>query len=344
MLPSTAIAEDLERYRQEFSKYLGDQSNITEMLDFLRQSKGKAIRPQLLLTLCALFGCQDAERFKIAVATEYIHTASLIHDDIIDAATSRRNQDTLHNKWSVKDAILIGDFLYSRAFELICQTKHGEVLGLFANAANRLSISEINQLEINEGNGNKKDMVVLENEEICLSIAKEKTAVLFAVVCEAAILISTKQTTQELGVKAIAEYRTAASNYGMNLGMAFQLMDDHLDYSATSDEWGKKRLQDISEGKVTLPLVYLYQSSNNAEKDYILNVLQQKSSSAEDMENIDNKIKASSALTQVESMTKDFTEKALESLDILTASATNKDSEYHEYLKSLVLSISSRDH
>ncbi|MBE8182841.1 MAG: polyprenyl synthetase family protein [Candidatus Portiera sp.] len=335
MLPSSAVAEDLCRYKQEFAKHLGDHNNIADMLSFLQENEGKAIRPQLLLTLCSLFECREEDRFKIAVATEYIHTASLIHDDIIDAAISRRNQETLHKKWGIKNAILIGDFLYSRAFELVCQTKYSEVLGLFAKAANRLSISEINQLDI------KDDAVAstIENEETCLNLAKEKTGVLFAVVCEASVVVSSEQLHRHH--KDIAKHRTVAFNYGMNLGMAFQLMDDHLDYSATSSKWGKQRLQDLSEAKVTLPLVYLYQSSSDLDKKQIIDVLQQKIPSPQAIQTIDTKMQSSSSLAKVEKTIKFFSDKALANLETLAPGPVTEES---ESLRNLALAASRRNH
>ncbi|MCH9664410.1 MAG: polyprenyl synthetase family protein [Gammaproteobacteria bacterium] len=340
MFPPSALGDILGIYKKEFRNHLEGHESIADILDFLLQSEGKAIRPQLLLTFCSLLGCHDEDRFKIAVATEYIHTASLIHDDIIDGAISRRNQETLHQKWGVKNAILIGDFLYSRAFELICESKYSDVLALFANAANRLSISEINQLDINQTTG----MRDLEDQEVCLNIMKEKTAILFGVVCEAAIVISTVASTQENN--KMASYRQAAFDYGMNLGMAFQLMDDYLDYSAGSSKWGKRRLNDISEGKITLPLVYLYQSSSQADKDHILQVLTKAKSAASnsginieaDIDSIDNMMKASSVPQQIIAMAKEFGSKAAENIK------TFPQTKESESLCSLALTASSRDY
>lgn len=279
------------------------------MLEHLLQAEGKTIRPQLLLTFCSLFNCQQDSKFKIAVATEYIHTASLIHDDIIDDAELRRGNKTVHNKWDVKTAILIGDFLYSRAFEIICQSKYYSLLGLFANAANRLSISEINQL------GSKQNIKLLDAEEKCLQIMQEKTAILFGVICEAAVVLSDIKDEQRNST--YRKDRKAAFNYGINLGMLFQIRDDYLDYAADSSKWGKERLQDIGEGKITLPLVYLYKLSAQSEQEYIKQIIAKSKRSQQDIDKIDAMMHSGKALELATNKAQDYAKMALAELSII---------------------------
>ena len=255
--------EDLQILRREFGFYLGDDSNISPTLEYINESQGKAIRARLFLNFCRLFNCGEEEKFKIAVAIEYIHFASLLHDDIIDESDSRRGNQAMHKKWDIKTAILMGDFLYSRAFELIGRSCP-HLSEIFAHAANRLSISELDQL------GAIQDLDILRDENKCLKVMQEKTAILFAVTCEAAAILG---EGRDMG-DSRSSNRAAAFNYGMNIGTAFQIMDDCLDYGAESVNTGKPRMQDLAKGKITLPLVYLYGLSDDSTKKKISSLIQ----------------------------------------------------------------------
>lgn len=211
----------------------------------------------LVLSFCHLFGYERKDKYKLAVAVEYIHDASLVHDDIIDEAETRRGRKTVHRLWGEKAAVLIGDFFYSRAFELIGAVGSHALVRIFAAVANRLSAGELKQLVINGKNGLGK------GDEWCYEIIHEKTAIFFGACCEGAALIS-----------GAMDYKRQARDFGCALGMIFQMRDDILDYGISCGTETKNLLQDLSKGKVTLPLLYTYSSATRAERRLIEEVLE----------------------------------------------------------------------
>ena len=319
MFPANQLEKDIKIFHAEFNNSVNEDSpqvsQISHIVNYVLSTQGKFIRPQLLLSFCSLFGCIDKNRFKLAVAVEYIHTASLIHDDIIDDAVKRRNKKPLHLEWDVKTAILIGDFLYSRAFEIIGQSSHHATVEIFAHAAKRLSMSEINEL------GSENDIGLLADSDRCINIMREKTAVLFGAACEAAAVISSGES-----------YRQQALQFGMNIGMAFQLCDDALDYKINDDgKWGKEVMQDLSKGKITLPLVYAYEEMNKTQQERTREVIKNSKPADEgtdEVGEIGEIVRSGNSLKRIQHLAAEFATKARNNLHTMPHNSVSESLEY----------------
>ena len=251
--PADDLKADISAFHIELREILNHSHiDFQHILEYILATQGKFIRPLLVLSFARLFAPTEDKIYKLAAAVEYIHNASLVHDDIIDESEVRRGSQTVHRVWDEKKAVLIGDFLYSRAFELIGVLDIPELVHIFASVANRLSAGELKQLAMNGGNG------LAAGEDWCYEVIQEKTAVFFGACCESGTLIS-----------GVIEHRKAAQDFGCALGMIFQMRDDLLDYGRVANDGGKNLLQDLSKGKVTLPLLYAYQEGTQKEKELI---------------------------------------------------------------------------
>jgi len=212
---------------------------------------GKRLRPCLTLASAGLFGPPTPSVHALAAAVEFIHTATLLHDDVIDESDTRRNLPTAHHIWGNTSSILVGDFLFARAFELMVETKHMDVLKILSHTAATIAEGEVHQL------------VEIHNltipEDTCLSIMGSKTAQLFGAACQTGALV----------VGAPKEAARALFDYGYNLGLVFQITDDILDYIAKDEKRGKKVGDDFREGKITLPVVYTYQKASDSQRKFL---------------------------------------------------------------------------
>jgi len=218
---------------------------INHLSAYIIGSGGKRLRPQLVLLAagaCGLEGVPGSTAFQhpvtVAAIIEFIHTATLLHDDVVDASELRRGKDTANAVWGNEAAVLVGDFLYSRSFEMMVDVQSLEVMGILASTTNRIAEGEVMQLM------NVREPGVTEEQYI--AVIEAKTARLF-------------QAASELGAVLADEspqIRAALASYGMHLGTAFQIADDVLDYRSDSDTIGKNIGDDLGEGKTTLPLIY----------------------------------------------------------------------------------------
>src|SRR5436190_1061967 len=217
---------------------------IPELAKHLIDSGGKRLRPLIALLSAKTFSYTGEGHIQLAASLELIHTATLLHDDVIDGSELRRGKKTANNLWGNSASVLVGDFLYSRAFQLISQINNAQVLTSLADATNTLSQAEILQL-LSCHNANV-------DEAYCLKVIQGKTGVLFSIAAEQPAIL-TKRSQAEI---------SAMAHYGTHLGIAFQLIDDALDYSGTSSQLGKNLGDDLAEGKPTLPLIYALQQAN----------------------------------------------------------------------------------
>lgn len=231
------------------------QSDITKSLpeigEYLGNSSGKRLRPILTLACANLLKYEGEFDIYLAVAVELIHTATLLHDDVVDGSNTRRGVASINHIWGNKASILTGDYLFSVAFEFMVKTSNIDALSTLAYASHVISESELWQLEL-VGN-----ITLYENTYVRL--ARGKTAELFAAACKSGAIIATDD-------KEIIEN---FYEFGINLGIVFQIMDDWLDYSGDKKNMGKETMQDILEQKVTLPLILLYQLTSDDEKNII---------------------------------------------------------------------------
>jgi octaprenyl-diphosphate synthase len=237
------IADELQSVEQRLEVGLESRSRLTrEAVHYILTSKGKRIRPALLLLTAKLCGYQAGTRhIKLAVAAEYMHAATLIHDDIIDRAETRRGRPAVHVQWGTQISVLIGDFLYAQAIQTLIRDGDLRVLEAFSEATIRMSEGEVMELEA------AKNLEL--RPEDYLTIATFKTAVLLSAACRAGGLIG----------QAPEQATDALAAFGLNLGIGFQLIDDTLDFTGQSETLGKPVGQDIKEGKITLPLIHAVQ-------------------------------------------------------------------------------------
>jgi octaprenyl-diphosphate synthase len=245
-----AYRDDLQQIEKHLDKYItSDVKLIPEVSHHLIDSGGKRFRPLLLLISSRLCGYSGEDRFPLAAVIEFIHTASLLHDDVVDSAVLRRGRTSANNIWGNAASVLVGDFLYSKAFKLMSEIGNIAVIRLISKITNIMSEGEVFQL-MKCGDA---DMT----EEEYVSIIEKKTAVLISAACASGAILGS--ATQNKIV--------AMEQFGYRIGMAFQITDDTLDYMARQEDFGKSIGKDLEEGKMTLPLIYTLRQCTGAEKD-----------------------------------------------------------------------------
>lgn len=233
------IAEDLASVDQAVRNDLqSDIKLIKQICDYIVSAGGKRMRPIVLMLLARALGYRGREHIFLATMLEYVHTASLLHDDVVDESDLRRGKPTANFKWGNASAILVGDFMYSRAFQLMVKTKNLRICEIVSGAVNRISEGEVIQLL------NIHDTSV--NESRYFDVIERKTGVLFEAGARMASVVA--------GVSGEIEEKMAT--YALSLGRAFQIIDDVLDYTGTSKIIGKNLGGDLKEGKMTMPLIY----------------------------------------------------------------------------------------
>lgn len=239
------IAPELALVEEEFERQARSNIQVIAYIgDYLRASGGKRVRPALtLLSTCAAGG--DASRpnvVSIATVMEFLHTATLVHDDIIDNAETRRNRPSINSRFGNQTAVLMGDWLYMTAFETSLQERSLPVLDILTAVTRKMTEGELMQLTLI----GRADV----SEEQYFDILRRKTAFLFSACCEIGAILGKASDAEQRGLR----------EYGMNLGTAFQLVDDLLDFTSDDDVLGKAAGVDLLEGKLTLPLIYLLEA------------------------------------------------------------------------------------
>ena len=221
---------------------------IPELAGYLIAAGGKRIRPLLTLACAALCGDTSDNPKKLAAAVEFIHTATLLHDDVVDDSEQRRGQESAHNIFGNQASILVGDFLFARSFELMVEPGNIHALNSLAKAASTITEGEVLQMSL------AGDTTMTQDQYF--KVIEAKTAALFATACEVAPIL------QDIDPKPFA-------TYGQCLGMAFQIIDDVMDY--TSPKMGKDRGDDFMEGKITLPVITALKNADDKDKNIIKN-------------------------------------------------------------------------
>ena len=242
---SQPVTADFEQLNAMVIKNLDSRVPLVkEIADYLVDSGGKRLRPLLTLLTAKLFDYQGDDHIKLATVIEFLHTAMLLHDDVVDESDLRRGKKTANVKWGNAPSVLVGDFLHSRAFELMVEVGNMEVLAVLSRATNIISEGEVQQL------CHIKNPETTENQY--MEIITRKTATLFQAAAQSGAIIAGANKGE---VNAIG-------GYALHLGIAFQLMDDNLDYSGHSDALGKNIGDDYAEGKVTLPIIAAIRNGN----------------------------------------------------------------------------------
>lgn len=241
----------MERVNQLIlSKAGSDVQMIPEVANHLISSGGKRLRPMLTLASAALFGYQGEADVKLATAVEFMHTATLLHDDVVDESDLRRGKSTARMIWGNQASVLVGDFLLGQAFRMMVDVGSLDALDVLSTAATVIAEGEVLQLSV------AKNMETTEDDY--LQVIRAKTAALFAAAAEVGPIIA----------HADKAGRNALKSYGMNLGLAFQLVDDALDYGGKSAELGKNTGDDFREGKITLPVILAYRRGTSTEREF----------------------------------------------------------------------------
>lgn len=303
------ISGSLEEVEQEIDKNV--QSPIPLVCDiskYLLGSGGKRIRPSLLLLTCGTLGLTNGwKKIYSAAAIELIHTASLLHDDVVDEATVRRGKPSSNVQWGNKPSVLVGDFLLSKALGLIQSCGNLELIKAVTDASAKLAEGQV--LEVM----NSLSMIET-TEEVCFGIIENKTASLMESSARAgAILAETENNKID-----------AFGNYGLNIGIAFQLTDDAMDYSSSEEEFGKHVGQDLREGKMTLPLYYSIQNANTAERKQARKILQKDSFEQEELSFIFDLVRKYKGADKTKNSAKTYITKAKQSISHIPTNEFNK--------------------
>jgi octaprenyl-diphosphate synthase len=275
--PLALIQHDMEQVDRVISARLtSDVPLVKEVAQYIISAGGKRLRPALLLLVSGAIGSQHPHRHTLAAVVEFIHTATLLHDDVVDESTLRRGRATANHRFGNAASVLVGDFLYSRAFQMMVDVNHMRVMQVLAEATNVIAEGEVLQLM------NMHDASI--DEATYLRVIRSKTAKLFEASARLAPILAGSPP----------EVEEACAVYGQALGTAFQVIDDVLDYEGDPTELGKNLGDDLREGKVTLPIICALQMGNSVQQDLIRGAIE--TGSTERLDEIVDIIRATGAL------------------------------------------------
>lgn len=305
------VAEDMRAVDHLIQDCLHSEIPLIGRLGhYIVNSGGKRLRPILILLIARHFNYRGDQHINIAAIIELVHTATLLHDDVVDASALRRGKVTANHRWGNEASVLVGDFLYSRAFQMMVETESMRVMEILSEATNTIAEGEVQQL-LNRNNPKITEARYLE-------VIRNKTAKLFEASGQLAAIICRRPGHEE----------RALANYGAYLGTAFQLVDDVLDYSATSSELGKNIGDDLAEGKPTLPLLYAMWHGTPAQKKIIREAII--NGGLDNIEKIMEAIASTGAIAYTARLAEKAAAKAVKSLGII-----RRQSIYHIALQSL---------
>jgi len=305
------LASDLNATNQIITGQLtSDVPIIQTIAEYIVQSGGKRPRPLLVLLSANHFEYDGNEHHELAAIIEFVHTATLLHDDVIDASELRRGRQTANQIWGNPVSVLVGDFLYSRAFQLLTQRGRVPIMQVLAQTTNAIAEGEVSQLMY------RHDPDI--DEATYLDIIRRKTACLFGAATQIGAMLGNSTSTQQ----------QAMADYGLHLGIAFQIVDDLLDYMADKSETGKNIGDDLVEGRTTLPLIYALQHSSEQHTQAIRNGIQK--GSLDELNNILNAIDATNAKAYALSIAEQHAIKARDALKHLS------DSVYKQTMEQLI--------
>ncbi|WP_423142595.1 polyprenyl synthetase family protein [Parablastomonas sp. CN1-191] len=266
---------------------------------------GKRMRPMLTLAGAELLGYQGARHHRLAAAVEFIHTATLLHDDVVDGSDLRRGKATANIVFGNPATVLVGDFLFSRAFELMVEDGSLKVLKILSNASAVIAEGEVDQLTAARQ--------VETSEERYLSIIGAKTAALFAAATRIAAVVAERGEADERALDA----------YGRNLGIAFQLVDDAIDYDSDASEMGKGRGDDFRDGKMTLPVILAYARGSESERAFWREAIAGHKSSDADLDHATALIASHGAVDATRERARHFASRAIDAIAGFPASAAH---------------------
>jgi octaprenyl-diphosphate synthase len=292
------IRSDLVRVEDRLASWSLSANPLTaEVSRYVLRKKGKRLRPALVLLTSRLFGTGSEESVFLASLVELLHTASLIHDDIVDNADVRRGKESVHAKWGPNITVLLGDYLYIKSIGLSLQSRHDRVIRLLADVSARLIEGELDEYALSGDPG--------VTEERYLNIVENKTAVLFAACCRIGAVLGLASPEEE----------EAVASFGLNLGTTFQIVDDLLDFTGDPSALGKPVLTDIAEGRVTLPLIHALRTGDRARRRRLEVLVGRKDASAGERKALLADLAACGAFEYAGRKARDYAERSLEFLN-----------------------------
>ena len=245
------VADDVKAVNETIVRRMHSSVElIPQLASHIVAAGGKRMRPMLTIAAARMCGYRGTRHIGLAACVEFIHTATLLHDDVVDESDLRRGRATANAVWGNKASVLVGDFLFSRAFQVMVEDGSLAVLAILSNASAVIAEGEV--LQLTTANDTET------SEQAYLEVIRAKTAALFAAACRVGAAVADRPKAEE----------DALETYGLNLGIAFQLADDVLDYSASADEMGKNAGDDFRDGKITLPVVLSFLRGDEAERAF----------------------------------------------------------------------------
>ena len=300
------FAQDMQAVDKLINSYM--TSNVTpvisELSNHLINAGGKRLRPLLTLAASGLCNYSGASHIKLAAAIEFIHTATLLHDDVVDESFQRRGKPTANILWDNQSSVLVGDYLFSKSFQLMVETDSLKVLSILADASSTISEGEILQLSAVRN--------IKTDESTYFKIIEGKTAALFAAATEVGAIISNVEDKEA----------DALANFGKALGISFQITDDLLDYVGSEEVLGKNIGDDFKEGKVTLPLIKAISKSSKEEKRFWEEVINKGMQKSSDLEHALLLMRQHNVFEETRSEAIKWSKKARNYLDIFPESKT----------------------
>lgn len=323
---SSAVAQlraltdlDLEAVNQEILSRLDSPVGmIPQLAGHLINSGGKRLRPMLTLASARLFDYDGDDHIKLATAVELIHGATLLHDDVVDGSALRRGASTANIIWGNKESVLVGDFIFSRAFELMVEAKNLEVLQSLSHASGVIAQGEVLQLTTQKN--------ISATFETYLSVVQAKTAALFAAATEVGALVAGRSKAEQAAMR----------RFGEHFGVAYQLVDDALDYDGFETSLGKTVGDDFREGKMTAPVVFAIARARDDEKSFWRRVIAEGRQNPEDFQKACQLMKRDGAIDDTLACAEGYTQKALDAL------AEAPQNEFSEALASLAVASTGR--
>ena len=300
LLLRQALRKNLEAVDQEIISRLNKSIPlINDIGTHLINATGKRLRPLLTLAMAAQFNNYSKNPILLAAAVEFIHTATLLHDDVVDESNLRRGKKTANIIWGNEFSVLAGDFLFAQSFELMVETESIEALSSLASASCKITQGEFQQMQI----ANKPETKI----ENYLEVIGKKTAELFGASCKSGVIVS----------EGNAEQQNAAYAYGFNLGLAFQIVDDLMDFNNLPNKMGKNLGDDFKLGKTTLPVILAWQKSNPKEKQFWVRTLKELNQEPNDFNNAIDILNKYNIFNECKKKTREFIFVSVKSLEKL---------------------------
>ena len=301
----SAVKDDLD----DIEKALADNLNpyldlVSEVAGHILFSGGKRLRPLLMVLSARICGYNGDYEKTFSTALEYLHAATLLHDDVVDEAALRRGKPAAHSKWGASITILVGDYLLARALSISAATERLRIVQILAGLTENMSQGEVHQLM------RKGDINLTEAEY--KEVIRRKTAMLFEAACRVSAIIA----------DATEEQETALSEYGYNLGIAFQMADDLFDYTLETSEFGKEVGADLREGKLTLPVIYALKQAPSGDRDIMIKIIQDPQFSEADFKTLTGLLKKYGGLTYTHNTAASYIDTAKKALTVFDPSVT----------------------